>query len=234
LGRPGERQPAGPKISWNKPRRRLTPETKPSTRHDRTADESLGDHPIHAGKKERKAMSSNAAPKITVTQAVYGALKGGTEQKAFDVTDKVQDLIDRGTTTFKANNDLFGDPIKTGKHFAMNYTVGSTNFAFACEENQMVEVRTTEPQGRFKVIGASYGAINPNDPTGGARDVTAIVQALLDSSSDTEVTFKATNELFGDPFEGPTKSFGMTYVNKSNPNQREVIANAEDQNVTVK
>ena len=75
----------------------------------------------------------------------------------------------------------------------MNYTIGSTRFAFACKENETVRLKTTVPQGRFQVIGASYGAINPNSPTSGARDVTAVLQEVLDSSSATEIKFTPTN-----------------------------------------
>jgi hypothetical protein len=168
--------------------------------------------------------------KITVIQAVYGAVQGRK-----DVVAKVQDLVNRGITTFVANNDLFGEPAQgTAKHFAMNYTVGSTSFAFACKENETVRLKTTEPQGRFKVLGASYGTINPNSPTSGARDVTAVLQQVLDSSSGTEIKFKPTNKFLGDPFDGPRKNFGMTYVLRSNPTQRVVVVSDEDQDVVIK
>jgi hypothetical protein len=116
----------------------------------------------------------------------------------------------------------------------MNYTVGSSSFAFACEENETVNLRVTEPQETFTVIGASYGTINKNDTQSGARDVTAVVQELLDSRSEAEIKFKPTNELFGDPFPGPRKNFGMTYVLKSKPTEKRVIASDENQEVTVK
>jgi hypothetical protein len=167
---------------------------------------------------------------ITVIQAVYGATQG---QK--DVTAKVQDLVNRGTTTFVANNATFGDPAQGhDKHFAMNYTISSTRFAFACKENETVRLKTTVPQGRFQVIGASYGAINPSSPTSGARDVTAVLQEVLDSSSATEIKFKPTNKFLGDPYDGPRKNFGMTYVLRSNPTQRKVVVSDQDQDVIIK
>jgi hypothetical protein len=172
---------------------------------------------------------------ITVIQAVYGAVQG-----VRDVTARVQALVNQKQTIFVANNaTLVPPPDKDpaqghDKHFAMNYTVGSSSFAFACEENETVNLRTTEPQETFTVIGASYGTINKNAPQAGARDVTAIVQELLDSRSGSEVKFKPTNELFGDPYKGPRKNFGMTYVLKSNPGEKRVIASDENQEVTVK
>jgi hypothetical protein len=147
----------------------------------------------------------------------------------------VQRLVDRGVTSFIANNKTFeGDPINTNKHFAMSYMVGSSRFAFACEENQEVRLRTRElPRGPITVIAAGYGAINKQDPTMGARDVTAIVQELLDLNASKEVKFKPTNTLFGDPFPGPTKNFGMIYAPTGNLNQRKAIASAENQELTI-
>lgn len=173
---------------------------------------------------------------ITVIQAVYGTAVKGVR----DVTARVQALVDQKTTTFVANNATLvpppdKDPAKVyDKHFAMNYTVGSSRFAFACQENQTVNLRTTELQRTFTVIGASYGTINKNDPQSGARDVTAIVQELLDSRSGSEVKFKPTNELFGDPYEGPRKNFGMSYFLKSNPDKKGVVASDENEEVTVR
>lgn len=185
---------------------------------------------------EKTATESTATagknPKITVIQAVYGATRGG-DNVTKDVTDIVQKCVDRGETSFIANNEKFGDPVKTGKHFAMSYTVGSSRFAFACEENQEVALRTRElPRGPITVIGASYGAINKQHPTMGARDVTAIVQELLDLNGTREVKFTPTNALFGDPYPGPTKSFGMIYAPTANLDQTKAIALREGQEVT--
>jgi hypothetical protein len=175
----------------------------------------------------------NNTPKITVVQAVYGAVQGVKE-----VTARVQELVNQGKTTFVANNNTLtpnSDPAQGhDKHFAMNYTVGSSHFAFACKENETVNLKTTEPRETFIVIGASYGTINKNDPKSGARDVTAVVQDLLDSRSGTEIKFKPTNALFGDPYEGPRKNFGMVYAPKNNPAKRTAIASDEGQEVTVK
>ncbi len=171
--------------------------------------------------------------KITVIQAVYGATSG-RENRTNDVTGIVQKLVDRGITSFIANNKTFeGDPIQTGKHFAMSYMVGSSRFAFACDEGQEVGLRTRElPRGPITVIAASYGAIDKQNPTMGARDVTAIVQELLDLNGGREVKFNPTNTLFGDPIQGPTKSFGMIYAPTGNLNQRKAIALREGQEVT--
>jgi hypothetical protein len=173
--------------------------------------------------------------KITVIQAVYGA-SSGDRNATKDVTVIVQRLVDRGITSFIADNKTFeGDPINTDKHFAVSYMVGSSRFAFACQEGQEVGLRTRElPRGPITVVGASYGAIDPRNPTMGARDVTAIVQELLDLNGSREVKFIPTNNLFGDPVTGPTKSFGMTYAPTGNLNQKKAIALRENQDVTVK
>jgi hypothetical protein len=66
----------------------------------------------------------------------------------------------------------------------------------------------------------------------GARDVTAIVQELLDLNGGREVKFNANNALFGDPYN-TTKSFGMIYAPTGNLSQRKAIALRENQDVTV-
>lgn len=178
-------------------------------------------------------MSSNEkTATITVTQAVFGAVQG-----VHEVTQAVQNLVRNGRTSFTADRDTLtpGDDPAPGhdKHFAMNYTIGSTQFAFACKEGEKVSLRTREPQERVTVVGAAYGTINKEDPTEGARDVTAVVQDLLDASSGDVIKFKPTNDLFGDPFKGPRKNFGMVYISKKSPGQRRFLASNEGQEVTV-
>jgi hypothetical protein len=177
--------------------------------------------------------TAEKATKITVLQAVYGATSGGVNVTN-DVTDIVRGFVARGKYSFIANNDVFGDPIRTGKHFAMSYMVGSSRFAFACEEDQQVTLRTEERRGPITVIGASYGTIDPGDPTRGARDVTAIVQDLLDRNGGKVVTFTPDNDLFGDPYNGPTKSFGMIYAPTANMGDTKAVALREGQEVTVR
>jgi hypothetical protein len=171
--------------------------------------------------------STNANAGINVIQAAYGAVQGTKV-----VTAIVQDLLSRGGTSFTADNaTLGGDPAQGhDKHFAMTYRVGSTVFSFACEEGETVRLRTDDKPGQFTVVGAAYGAINPNNPTAGSRDVTAIVQQILDSG---QTEFKPTNDLFGDPIDGPRKNFGMTYYRTGNPNARIAIASDEGQTVKV-
>jgi hypothetical protein len=183
-----------------------------------------------------KTDTAETTAKITVIQAVYGAEQGRAE-----VTKRVQALVDQGRTSFIADNETLtpdGDPAKGhNKHFAMNYMVGSTRLAFACKEDQEVSLRTAEPRrGSITVIGAAYGAIDKNDPTKGARDVTAIVQELLDARpNDAVIKFNPNNTLFGDPIpNGPRKNFSMTYVSrKGSALQRRSLASDEDQGVTV-
>jgi hypothetical protein len=168
------------------------------------------------------------APSITVIQAAYGAVQG-----ARDVTGLVQDIVNSGNTNFTADNKTLGGDPSQGhdKHFAMSYRVGSSLYTYACEEDEKVSLRIKEtPPGEFTVIGAVYGAINPNNPAAGSRDVTAIVQQLLDDGTR---EFEPSNELFGDPFEGPRKNFGMSYYQTSNPGKKKAIASDESQKVTV-
>jgi len=100
-----------------------------------------------------------------------------------------------------------------------------------------VSLRTNEgpaiPRGPITVIGAAYGAVSTVDPTAGARDVTATVQSLLDTNPEKQVTFTPSNALFGDPFPGPRKNFGITYVTTDGLDQRTSIASDENQKVTL-
>lgn len=170
--------------------------------------------------------STETTATITVIQAAYGAVQGTRE-----VTGIVQDLVNQKITTFVANNEtLGGDPAQGhDKHFGMNYKVGSSVYSFACKEGQTVTLRTQENQPEITVIGAAYGTIDPNNPRAGSRDVTAIVQEILDSGRR---EFEPDNELFGDPIEGPRKNFGMTYAS-GDGGARKAIASNEGQKVRV-
>lgn len=173
-------------------------------------------------------MSSNAElAAITVIQAAYGAVQGTRE-----VTSIVQALVNRGIITFKADNaTLGGDPAKGhDKHFAMNYKVGASLHTFACKENETVHLQNQDTRREFTVIGAAYGTIDPKNPTLGSKDVTADVQQLLDNG---QTEFEPTNQLFGDPYKGPRKNFGMTYV-RTGGSAYQAIASNEGQKVTVK
>jgi len=174
-------------------------------------------------------MSSNAElATIKVIQAVYGAVQGSKE-----VTGLVQDLASGGKTTFKADNStLGGDPAKGhNKHFAMNYQVGEDVYTFSCKEGEIVRLITKETRGQFTVVGAAYGAIDAKNSQGmGSRDVTSIVQQLLDEG---QIEFKPDNQLFGEPLKGTTKNFGMTYFRTDSPSFRKAIASNEGQKVTV-
>jgi len=171
--------------------------------------------------------------RITVIQAVYGAVQGSK-----DVTGIVQNLVNQGRTSFIANNSTLGPDPAPGhnKHFGMIYTVGSSRVAFACRENQEVAFRTREiPRGPITAIAAAYGAINQSDPTMGARDVTAIVQSLLDANPSREVKFTPSNTLFGDPIPGgPRKSFALVYAPTGAPGRTTPIASDENQEVTIR
>jgi hypothetical protein len=172
-------------------------------------------------------------PKITVIQAVYGAVEGTR-----DVTKLMQDFVDQGKTELVADNQTLGpDPApQKKKQFAISYMIGSTRFSLACKEDEKISLEREEPREVIKVIAATYGAVDAAHPrTMGARDVTAIVQELLDArSKEREIRFTPTDELFGDPLKNFKKSFGMTYAPKSDLSRRYVVASAQNQEVTVR
>jgi pectate lyase len=180
--------------------------------------------------KLSETIKREAGPRtLRVIQAVYGG-----KEETLDVTVDVQNLVNGETYSFTANNATLGSPKGSNKHFAMTYTAGSKLYTFACKENEKVTLRKTPiPVGNFQVIAAAYGAINPSIPGAGSRDVTDIVQQLLDSNTSTTYKLKPTNQLFGDPFGGPRKNFGMVYVNLGNPGVKKAIASDENQEVTV-
>jgi hypothetical protein len=179
--------------------------------------------------------SSEKAATITVIQAVYGAVQGSK-----DVTEIVQDIVNKGKNSFVANNTTLGPDPAPGhdKHFAMNYTVGSSSFAFACKENETVILQISEAPppkpSPIKVIAAAYGAINKDNPSATALDVTAVVQAVLDIQGTKEVKFTPSNGLLGDPLPGPRKNFGMIYAPADDLSPKTAIASDEDQQVTIK
>ena len=81
---------------------------------------------------------------ITVNSAIYGALKGGNENKtqAVSVVQALQDQIDANQGIVKIDNSTMGgDPSKGNKkHFAASVNVdGNNNICFACEEGQTID-----------------------------------------------------------------------------------------------
>jgi hypothetical protein len=170
---------------------------------------------------------------IRVIQAVYGVqrIRDGKVEGVRDVTALVQQFADQGKFTFKADTATLAgnkDPAPgNSKHFAMNYTFGPSRYTFACKENETV---TIDPPGNLRVIGAAYGTVNPKDTDNRSKDVTAIVQQMLDNGTR---SFKPTNKLFGDPFDGPRKNFGMVYVSALNTGVRKAVASDQDGTVEV-
>ncbi len=80
----------------------------------------------------------------TVVGAAYGAFdKNNPTAGSFDVTGRVQALLDAGQTEFKPTNQLFGDPSKgPRKNFGMTYFRNgtSTHKVIASDEDQTVVV----------------------------------------------------------------------------------------------
>jgi 1-phosphatidylinositol phosphodiesterase len=74
--------------------------------------------------------------KVKIISAAYG-----TKNAALVVTEKVQQLVDKGETRIAASNKLFGDPSPGHtKHLAINYLFNGVKLAGACKEHQTVAI----------------------------------------------------------------------------------------------
>lgn len=74
--------------------------------------------------------------KIKVIGAAYGAREG-----SYDVTDRVQQIVDTQSDMIDANNNPFGDPARGHtKHFGVIYEVDGIRNSRACEEGQSVHL----------------------------------------------------------------------------------------------
>ncbi|HEY3937740.1 MAG TPA: hypothetical protein VGL97_09930 [Bryobacteraceae bacterium] len=79
---------------------------------------------------------------LVVKFAVYGALDEGDESfaQAFDVTARLQAIVNAIGGVVACDNASFGDPsVENKKHFAAVVNRGGTDFYFACEEGQAID-----------------------------------------------------------------------------------------------
>jgi len=88
---------------------------------------------------------SAASSNLVVKFAVYGALAGGVESyaQAFDVTARLQAIVNENGDGVACTNASFGDPSEGNtKHFAAVVNRGGTDFYFACQEGQTIDFAT--------------------------------------------------------------------------------------------
>jgi hypothetical protein len=149
---------------------------------------------------------------LVVKFAIYGALPGGASNnaEAFDVTQKLQALINANGGIVACNNNHFGDPaFGNDKHFGALVTRNGSDFYFACDEGQTIDFnhgggpaqRRSDLVVKFAVYGALPGG---NLSNAEAFDVTARLQDLLNQSNG---PVACNNQSFGDPAVGNTKHF---------------------------
>ena len=83
--------------------------------------------------------------------AVYGALAGGNENdcQAIDVTETLQELLDKGDGIVKIDNNSMGMDPSPGntKHFGARVVGGGEGHFFACQEWQTIDFYHTKPPG---------------------------------------------------------------------------------------
>jgi len=117
-----------------------------------------------------------AAPKITVTRAVYGV--PGDPQRSRDARDGVQKLVDAGESHFKVSRLAEeGDPaFGTLKTLEVEYTANGRTFT--AKGNDPDVVHLTADSTRIIVDKAIYGVIGDAART---RDVREKLQHLLDT-----------------------------------------------------
>ena len=141
-----------------------------------------------------------ASPPLTIIGAAYG-LKS--------VTEKARELTKNRSFKATADNATFGDGWPgTEKTLAMVYQYG--------EERPLVAVAKENKQLEFMYTRGDdfYGSTNPNTLTilgaaYGPKNVTDKVTSLVKGGSSLEV--KASNDVFGDPWKGESKSLAVVY-----------------------
>jgi hypothetical protein len=153
--------------------------------------------------------------------AVFGALpeENADNAKAFDITQKLQDLINANAAAVAFGFNNFGDPSPGDKkHFGAVVERNGIPATFACEEDQTIDFTkgggnerpfppgdpNPKPTGNLTVKFATYGALAGGDRSNAqACDVSAILQVLLNKNS--VVVFNNAN--FIDSSPGNLKHF---------------------------
>lgn len=159
---------------------------------------------------------------IVVYYAAYGALAGpndSTTAKALDVTQNVQDAINRngGVVTID-NKTLGGDPLPNSvKHFGAHVLRDGQDVYFACREGQKIDFRyqggldptQATQEATPVVLFAVYGAVpdtNIGQDEAQAADVRAVLQGLLLGADNEFIPINNTT-LGGDPAPNEVKHF---------------------------
>lgn len=140
---------------------------------------------------------------IVIQQASYGVLDDPMRTR--DVTEKMQELVDAGVTTFLAGGLSKGDDpapmvVKTLK---VDYAVAGESRSAACQD---LETITLSP-AKIVIQQAIFGALDDPNRT---RDVTKEVQALVDSGIVAFPVDKITKG--NDPAYGVVKTLKVDYT----------------------
>jgi hypothetical protein len=159
------------------------------------------------------------ASRLVIVKAVYGDLPDGAKT---DVTAQVTKLVKDDRLSVVANNDTFGDPAEgTAKKLTVDYTIDGKAGSKSAPEDQTLVI-SAKPS-KIVIVKAVYGDL----PDGEKTDVTDKVSAGVDGNT---LSIKASNDAFGDPAEGVTKSLKVTYTFDGKEKSKTV---AEDETLTI-
>ncbi len=143
---------------------------------------------------------------LVVKFAVYGALPGGasTNAEAFDVTQKLQTLINASGGIVACNNNNFGDPaFGNDKHFGALVTRNGTDFYFACDEGQKIDFNAATSD-LDSVAGQDWRGVTATDWLGtdsGADELVAVRAAHAPHRADLFV--------YGNPYHRVQRDTGL-------------------------
>lgn len=146
---------------------------------------------------------------LHVKHAVFGA-----QANAFNVTSKLQALLEQGNGVATINDSNFGDPaVGSPKHFGAVVSRDGSDFYFACNEGQAIDFKvgggTLPSPNSFAVQFATYGALQGGiGSKAEAFDVTAILQEQVNHSRSVKIS----NDIFGDPSPGNQKHFAAAVL----------------------
>ena len=142
---------------------------------------------------------------IVIQKALYG--QKGNPAKQADVSDKIQQMIDSGTFTITANNDLAGrDPAyEIKKTLELEYTVDGEPMTQSLVENTQVDLSVQAPE--VVIIKALYGV------KGNPAKQIDVSQQIRQAIAVENYRITANNTLSGrDPAHGVKKTLELEYT----------------------